>query len=282
LCTSRTYFAQRIIESYGGLGSEAGGTQPADRLQFKEKAMKLTPEYEDALRRRLNDGGCPVLRNNGYKIRPVGLAIESIPGATFNRIFPLVHGGTGYYFDVVLRNESDHPITLWGFQIKTPWGVPRISLLPAPKKSSERYPLYCFPEPGPYCEGEYALNPFFARHKRLLPGEEFEGSLLASSKERIPADIAHLAAFFVTLTIFDSSRNGFSGRFGLRVYRSEVVAREYANLRAQAEVEQESQGGESVPHSLVAPPAPVGLSEPVLDQITRDLLECMAAIKSKR
>ena len=54
--------------------------------------MKYTREYEDALRRRLNDGGCPVLRNNGYKIRPVGLAIESIPGPTFNRIFPLFTG----------------------------------------------------------------------------------------------------------------------------------------------------------------------------------------------
>ena len=243
--------------------------------------MKYTPEQEDALVRRLNDGGCPVLRENGYKIRPVGLAIESIPGPTFNRIFPLVHGGTGYYFDAVLRNESDHPITLWGFQIKTQWGIPRISLLPAPKKSSDRYPLYCFPEPGPYCEGEYALNPFLARHKSLLPGEEVEGSLLASSKERIPADIAHLAAIFVTFTIFDSSRNGFSGKFGLRVYRSEVVAREYANLRAQAEVEQESQGHESVPRSLVAPPAPAGPSEPVLDEITRDLLERLATIKSK-
>jgi len=195
--------------------------------------MKLTPEYEDALRRRLNDGGCPVLRNNGYKIRPVGLAIESIPGATFNRIFPLVHGGTGYYFDVVLRNESDHPITLWGFQIKTPWGVPRISLLPAPKKSSERYPLYCFPEPGPYCEGEYALNPFFARHKSLLPGGEIEGSLLASSEERIPADIAHLAVIFVTLTVFDSNRNAFSGQFGLRAHRDEAMLRKYAERGAQ-------------------------------------------------
>ncbi len=195
--------------------------------------MKYTREYEDALRRRLNDGGCPVLRNNGYKIRPVGLAIESIPGANFNRIFQLAQGGTGYYFDVVLRNEADHPITLWGFQIKTPWGVPRVSLLPAPKKSSERYPLYCFKEPGPYCEGDYALNPFFARHKSLLPGDEIEGSLLASSRERIPAEIADLAAIFVTLTIFDPSRNEFSGQIGLRVHRDEALVRKYAERRAQ-------------------------------------------------
>ena len=95
--------------------------------------MKYTSEQEDALVRRLNDGGCPVLRDDGYKIRPVGLAIESIPGATFNRIFPLARGGTGYYFDVVLRNETDHPITIWGFQIKTPWGVPRYPSCPRRK-----------------------------------------------------------------------------------------------------------------------------------------------------
>jgi hypothetical protein len=240
--------------------------------------VKYTTEQENALVRRLNGGGCPVLRDNGYKICPVGLAIESIPGPTFNRIFPLAHGGTGYYFDLVLRNETDHPITIRGFQIETPWGVPRISLLPAPKKSSDKYPHYCFPEPGPYYDGEYVLNPLFARHGQVMPGEEIEGGLVASSEERIPADIAHLAAIFVTLTIFDSGRNGFSGRLGLRVYRDEVVAREYADLRAQAEVEQESQGREPVP---VAPPAPAGLSKPVLDEITRDLLECMAAIKSK-
>ena len=195
--------------------------------------MKYNPEQDDALVRRLREGGCPVLRDHGYKIRPVGLAIESIPGATFNRIFPLANGGTGYYFDVALRNEADHPVNVWGFQIKAPWGIPRISLLPAPKKSSDRYPLYCFPEPGPYCEGEYALNPFFARHKSLLPGEKIEGSLLASSDERIPAEIAHLAVIFVTLTIFDSSRNDFSGQIGLRVHRDEALVRKYAERQAQ-------------------------------------------------
>jgi hypothetical protein len=243
--------------------------------------MKYTTEQKDALVRRLKDGGCPVLRDNGYKIRPVGLAIESIPGPTFNRVFPLAHGGTGYYFDVVLRNETDHPITVWGFQIKTPWGVPKISLLPAPKKSSDRYPLYCFPEPGPYCEGEYALNPLFTRHKSLLPGEEIEGSLLASSKERIPAEIAHLAAILVTLTIFDSTRNEFSGQIGLRVHRPEVVARKHAELRGR-EAEHESRKRPLAANSLVAPPAPKRSSKAVLDKINREFLKYMAAVKSNK
>ena len=242
--------------------------------------MKYTSEQEDALVRRLNDGGCPVLRDDGYKIRPVGLAIESIPGATFNRIFPLARGGTGYYFDAVLRNETDHPITIWGFQIKTPWGVPRVSLLPAPKKSSERYPLYCFPEPGPYCEGEYALNPFFARHKSLLPGDEIEGSLLASSGEGIPAEIAHLAAILLTLTIFDSNRNEFSGQFGLRVHRPEVVARKHPELRGR-ETGYKSRKRAPAVSSLVAPPATKRPSKPV-DKITRDLLKCMVALRSNK
>ncbi len=240
--------------------------------------MKYTTEQEDALVRQLKDGGCPVLRDNGYKIRPVGLAIEGIPGPTFNQIFPLTHGGTGYHIEVVLRNETNHPIKVQGFEIKTPWGIPRISLLPAPKKSSDKYPNYCFPEPGPYYDGEYVLNPYFAQHRQLMPGEQIEGSVVASSEDRIPAEIAHLAHVFVTLTIYDSRQNEFSGQFGLRAYRPEVVAREYAELRAQAEVEQLS---DPAVRSLVASPVPEVPREAVLDEITRELLECMAAIKSK-
>lgn len=202
--------------------------------------MKYTPEQEDALVRRLNDGGCPVLRDHGYKIRPIGLAIEGIPGLNFNRVFTLAQGGTGYYTELVLRNETNHPITVQGFQIQTPWGVPRISLLAAPEKSSDKYPQYCFPEPGPYYDSEYVLNPLFARHGQVMPGEELEGCLVLSSEERIPAEIAHLAPIVSTLTIFDSCRNAFSAPFGLRTYRDEVVAREYAELRAQAGVEQKS------------------------------------------
>jgi hypothetical protein len=190
--------------------------------------VKYNPEQEDALVRRLKDGGCPVLHYHGYKIRPVGLAIEGIPGLNFNRIFSLAQGGTGYYMEVVLRNETNHPIRVQGFQIQTPWGVPRISLLPAPKKSSDKYPNYCFAEPGPYYDGEYVLNPLFARHGQVMPGEEIEGCLVASSEERIPAEIAHLAPIVAALTIFDSSRNAFSGNFGLRVYQPKVEAREHA------------------------------------------------------
>ena len=171
--------------------------------------MKYTPEQQDALARRLNDGGCPVLHDHGYEIRPVGLAIEGIPGLSFNRIFSLAHGGTGYYIEVVIRNETNHLITFQGFQIKTPWGVPRVSLLPAPRKSSDKYPNFCFPEPGPYYDGEYVLNPLFARKSQLMPGQEIEGSLVASSEERIPAEIAHLARNVETLTIYDSRQNAF-------------------------------------------------------------------------
>ena len=188
----------------------------------------------------LNDGGCPVLRDHGYKIRPAGLAIKSIPSLNFNRMFTLAHGGTGYYFDAVLRNENDHPITLWGFQI----------------------------------------NPFFARHKSLLPGDEIEGSLLASSDETIPAEIAHLAAISVTLAVFDSRRNEFSGQFGLRVHRPEVVAREQAELRAQAAVKQVSQVRGPV-RSLVAPPSTGKLTEAVLREINRELLEFVTTSESK-
>ena len=195
--------------------------------------MKNTPEHEDALIRRLNDGGCPVLRDHGYKIDPVGLAVEPVPGLCFNRIFSLAQGGTGYYMDIVLRNESDHPIKLQGFQIKTRWGIPRISLLPTPKKSSDRWPLYCFPEPGPYYDGENVINPFLARHRQLMPGQEIEGGLVASSEESIPTGVADLSAIFITLSILDSRGNVFSGQFGLRVQRNEAVIRKYAERRAR-------------------------------------------------
>jgi len=240
--------------------------------------MKYTPELEDALVRRLNDGGCPVLHDQGYQIRPVGLAIEGIPGLNFNRIFPLAHGGTGYHIEFMLRNETNHTIKLQGFQIKTPWGFPRISLLPAPRKSSEKYPLYCFPEPGPYYDGAYVMNPLFARHGRLMPDEEIEGSLVFSSEERIPAEIGHLAPIVAMLRIFDSRQNAFSAQFGLRVYRSEVVACENAELRARAKTETPRR---DPARSLVAPPTPEGPSEPNWDEIAHDLVDCIAAIKSK-
>jgi hypothetical protein len=188
--------------------------------------MKQSPEQWAGLVRRLNEGGCPVLSDHGYKICPVGLVIEKIPGTSFNSIFDLKQGGTGYALELTLRNEATRPINIVGYQIKTPWGSPPLSLLPAPKKSSDRYPLYCFPEPGPYYEGDFVINRYVARRtSRLQPREQIEGVLVASSEEMIPLDIPHLARIIVTLYVFDSRQNGYSAQFRLPVNRRELIAR---------------------------------------------------------
>jgi hypothetical protein len=193
--------------------------------------MKHTQEQWDALIRHLNDGGCPVLHDHGYEIAPTGLSIAKMPGTNFNRIFSLAQGGTGYEIELMLRNNAKRPIDVQGFQIRAPWGLPKVSLLPAPMKSSARYPHYCFPEPGPYYEREFVLNRLFARRKsRLNPGEELEGVLVASSEEMIPVDVPHMARIIATLVIFDSRGNGFSAQVRLLVIRSEHLDR----LRAHA------------------------------------------------
>ncbi len=188
--------------------------------------MKQTPEQWDGLVRRLNEGGCPVLSDHGYKVSPVGLVIEKIAGMSFNSIFDLKQGGTGYAIELTLRNEATRPINIVGYQIKTPWGSPPLSLLPAPKKSSERYPHYCFPEPGPYYEGDFVINRYFARRtSRLQPSAPIEGVLVASSEEPIPQDIPHLARIIVTLLVFDSRQNAYSAQFQLPVNRHAWILR---------------------------------------------------------
>ena len=188
--------------------------------------MKQTPEQWDALVRRLNEGGCPVRSDHGYKISPDGLAIEKIPGMSFNSMFDLKQGGMGFAIECTLRNDASRPIDMVGYQIQTPWGAPPLSLLPAAKKSSARYGLYCFPEPGPYYEADWVINRHFARRKsRLQPGQEVEGVLVASSVEPIPQDIPHLARIIVTLVVFDSRRNAYSAQFRLPVNRRELIAR---------------------------------------------------------
>jgi hypothetical protein len=188
--------------------------------------MTQSRDQWDELARRLNAGGCPVLSEHGYRVAPVGLAIEKIPGPSFNSIFDLKQGGTGYSIELTLRNEASRAIDVVGWRIKTPWGLPKLTLLPAPKKSSNWYPHYSFPEPGPYYEGGFVVNPFFARRKsRLQPKEEIEGVLVASSEEAIPLEIAHLARIIVTLVVFDSRRNAFSAQFRLPVNRRELIAR---------------------------------------------------------
>ena len=179
--------------------------------------MKQTPEQWAGLVRRLNDGGCPVLPDHGYKVSPVGLAIEKIPCTSFSSIFDLQQGGTGFAIELTLRNEAPRPINIVGYQIRTPWGIPMLSLLPAPKRSSARYPHYCFPEPGPYYEGDWVINRYFARRKsQLQPGEQIEGVLVASSEEMIPLDIPHLARIVVTLYVFDRAGTHIPHNFGYR------------------------------------------------------------------
>ena len=241
--------------------------------------MKHTPEQLDALRRRLNDGGCPVLSDDGYKISPIGLVIETIPGMNFSRILSLKNGGTGYAIELAIRNEANGVIDVRDFQIKTPWGVPRVSLLPAERKPSKKYGNYCFPEPGPYYDAEWVLNHIFAgRRSRLKPGEELEGVVVAWSKESIPADFKHLGGVIATFTIFDSHRNAFSTRFGAPVVRWETMARDDAKLRGRTKAMGASRRSNLPANSLIAPPAPKGMSDKERVKIARDFDREMSRI----
>jgi hypothetical protein len=220
--------------------------------------MKQTPEQWDGLVRRLNDAGCPVRSDHSYKIAPIGLVIEKIPGMSFNSIFELAQGGTGYALELVIRNEANRAIDIQGFQIRTPWGIPRVSLLPAPAKSSPKYPRYSFPEPGPYYDGDWILNRIFARRKsRLNPGEEHEGVLVVSSEEIIPVEIPHLARIIATLTIFDSRGNEFSAQFKFPVIRNQFVARKYSDgTRTSSNAQERSLRDDPSLCPLVASPGP--------------------------
>lgn len=192
--------------------------------------QKLTREQLFALFDRLNNAGCPVERDHGYKVPPRGLAIEKFPGMTHDEIFDLEQGGTGYAIEFFLRNELDRPIDIQGLQIKTPWGIPRLSLVPAPRKSSAKWPHYTFPEPGRYYDGDFVINRLFARRKsRLNPGEEIEGVLIASSEETLPLEVKDGAHIIVTLTIFDTRGNSFSTQFTMPVNRSALIIRERKN-----------------------------------------------------
>jgi hypothetical protein len=188
---------------------------------------KLTPEQWDGFCRRLNQGGCPVLRDHGYKISPVGLSVEIMPGIGLNEIFDLADGGTGYAIEVVLRNDADRPIDIRGFQIRTPWGIPKVSLIPAPKTSSPKYPTYTFPGLSRYYDGDFVVNHVFARQKtRLNPAQEIEGVIVLSSEEPMPAELQHYGHTFVTLCVFDTRGNTYSAQFRLAVNRSELIIRE--------------------------------------------------------
>ena len=184
--------------------------------------MKQTSEQWDALLRRLNDGGCPVLRDHGYKIAPFGLSIEEIPGMNFNKIFDLKQGGTGYAIELIVRNDSNRPIDIVGYQIKMRWGIPRLTLLPPPR--------YSFPKPGPSYEDHIVINRYFARRKtRLQPGDEVEGLLVASSEDSMPLGLAHFTWITATLLVFDTHRNAFSGQLRLFVDRRDRSANDLRN-----------------------------------------------------
>src|SRR5271157_2563118 len=182
--------------------------------------QKFTPEQWEGLLRRLKNGGCPVRRDHGYKVPPLGLAIEKLPAISFSQIFDLQAGGTGYAIEFLLRNELDRPIDVQGFQVQTPWGIPRLSLLPAPRRSSCFYPHFVLPDRSRYFEAGFVLNPIFARRKtRLKPGEEVEGVLVALDEAPIPEGIQNLARVVVLLSIFDSRGNRYAAQFELMVDR---------------------------------------------------------------
>jgi hypothetical protein len=194
--------------------------------------QKFTPEQWEGLLRRLKNGGCPVRQDHGYKMPPLGLAIEKVPGISFSQIFDLQAGGTGYAIEFVLRNELDRPIDVQGFQIRTPWGIPRVSLLPAPRKSSCVYPHYILPDRSRYFEAGFVLNPIFARQNtRLKPREEVEGVLVALDEAPIPTEIQNLERVMLTLVIFDSRGNSYSEPFSMQVDRSALHFRELAKER---------------------------------------------------
>ena len=94
--------------------------------------QRMTPEQWEGLLRRLMAGGCPVLLDDGYRMPPFGLAIEKFPEILLNEVIDLVGGGTCYAIGFALRNELDRCIDVQGFTLVTPWGMPRLSVLPAP------------------------------------------------------------------------------------------------------------------------------------------------------
>ena len=169
--------------------------------------QKLTKEQLAGLFVRLNEGGCPVQRDHGYKISPMFLSIEKIPGLGCNEMFDLRQGGTGCAIEFLLLNKADWPIDIQGCQIEVLWGsAEAVASSRAEEICVPHYPHYRFPDYGPYYDQEWVVNPFFARRRksRLNPGDKIEGVLVAWSKELIPLEIPHFARVIVTLVVFDT------------------------------------------------------------------------------
>jgi hypothetical protein len=188
--------------------------------------QKFTKEQSAALMRRLAAGGCPILQEESHAVSPVGLKIEQVPSLGVNMVFDLENGHTGYVMDMVITNESDHPIGIQRFEIRTPWGGAGISPLPEPLRSGSRKGNYCFPGSGSLAfEGEVVLNRFLSSRERLNPGEHL-GLFLGIEDSPIPCHYPENGRAVVELAVFDTRGNRYSSEFRLCVDRAVSCALE--------------------------------------------------------
>jgi hypothetical protein len=186
--------------------------------------QKFEDEQWSALKRRLVEAGCPILQEESDAIPPVGLKIEQDP--SLGMVFDLDNGQTGYVMDLVITNESDHPIGIQRFEFKTPWDGAGISLLPGPEKSGPRTGNYCFPGSAALAfEREVVLNRLLSPRARLNPGEH-RGLFLGIERSPIPCHYPEYGRAVVELAVFDTKRNRYSSEFRLCVDRSVSCARE--------------------------------------------------------
>jgi len=88
------------------------------------------------------------------------------------------------------------------------------------------------------------------RQTRLKPGEELEGVLVATSEDPIPEDIPHNSRIALSLAVFDSRRNIYSGRFSVLVDRSARL-RKLANARKAASLPKKSRKRKLIVHDNV-------------------------------
>src|SRR6266403_5020721 len=93
------FWPVRIRQFAGGNARIASCVTQSALLGLEDRRrglmQELTKDQLAVLLDRLNDGGCPVQRDHGYKISPVGLSIEKIPGLGCSEMFDLTQGGTG-------------------------------------------------------------------------------------------------------------------------------------------------------------------------------------------
>ena len=124
-------------------------------------------------------------------IVPVGLKIEQVPSLGVNRVFDLENGQAGFVMDLTIANESDRPIRIQGFQLKTGWEGAGISLLPGPDKSGIRQGNYCFPGSGPLAfDREIVLNRFILGREKLNAGSSRRvGLFLGRENSPIPLSL---------------------------------------------------------------------------------------------